>query len=172
MDDLSLPEVRRLVDAVNAERRQSDASGSAAGSKGSRAERRLDDLFGTGHTLAVYGTLAPGQPNHHILAPLGGEWTDGLIEGDLLPVGWGADLGYPGFRPRVGGEAVAVRVLTAPSLATAWADLDRFEGPGYERILVPVFGIELGTGQAGERRLHTLANLYSPTEAGPGVAAF
>ena len=118
MDDLSLPEVRRLVDAVNAERRQSDASGSAAGSEGSRAERRLDDLFGTGHTLAVYGTLAPGQPNHHILAPLGGEWTDGLIEGDLLPVGWGADLGYPGFRSRVGGEAVAVRVLTAPSLAT------------------------------------------------------
>jgi gamma-glutamylcyclotransferase (GGCT)/AIG2-like uncharacterized protein YtfP len=172
MDDLSLPEVRRLVDAVNAERRQSDASGSAAGSKGSRAERRLDDLFGTGHTLAVYGTLAPGQPNHHILAPLGGEWTDGLIEGDLLPVGWGADLGYPGFRPRVGGEAVAVRVLTAPSLATAWADLDRFEGPGYECILVPVFGTELGPGQAGERRLHMVANLYSPTEAGPGAAAF
>ena len=59
MDNLSLPEVRRLVDAVNAERRHSDASGSAAGSEGSRAERRLDDLFGTGHTLAVYGTLAP-----------------------------------------------------------------------------------------------------------------
>jgi gamma-glutamylcyclotransferase (GGCT)/AIG2-like uncharacterized protein YtfP len=172
VDDLSLPEVRRLVDAVNAERRQSDASGSAAGSEGSRAERRLDDLFGTGHTLAVYGTLAPGRPNHHVLAPLAGEWTDGLIEGDLLPVGWGADLGYPGFRPRVGGDAVAVRVLRAPSLASAWADLDRFEGPGYERILVPVFGTKLGPGQAGERRLHTVANLYSPTEAGPGVAAF
>ena len=92
MDDLSLPEVRRLVDAVNAERRQSDASGTAAGSEGSRAER-LDDLFETGHTLAVYGTLAPGRPNHHVLAPLGGEWTDGLIEGDLLPVGWDAELG-------------------------------------------------------------------------------
>jgi hypothetical protein len=95
-----------------------------------------------------------------------------MIEGDLLPVGWGAELGYPGFRPRVGGDAVAVRVLTAPSLASAWADLDRFEGPGYERILVPVFGTELGPGQAGERRLHTVANLYSPTEAGPGAAAF
>src|SRR3712207_4162010 len=46
-----------------------------------------------------------------------GEWTDGLIEEDLLPVGWGAALGYPGFRPRAGGGAVAVRVLTAPSLA-------------------------------------------------------
>jgi gamma-glutamylcyclotransferase (GGCT)/AIG2-like uncharacterized protein YtfP len=121
--------------------------------------------------LAVYGTLAPGQPNHHVVAPLGGEWTDGLIEGDLLPMGWGAALGYPGFRPRVGGDAVAVQVLTAPLLATAWPDLDRFEGSGYERILVPVFSTELGSGEAGER-LHKFANLYSPTEAGPGAAVF
>jgi gamma-glutamylcyclotransferase (GGCT)/AIG2-like uncharacterized protein YtfP len=137
-----------------------------------RAEQRLDDLFRTSHKLAVYGTLAPGQPNHHVLVPLGGEWTDGLIEGDLLPMGWGADLGYPGFRPRIGGDAVAVQVLSAPLLASAWPDLDRFEGPGYQRILVPVFGTELGPGHAGERRLHTVANLYSPTEADPGATAF
>ena len=172
MDDLSLPEVRRLVAAANAVRRQRDASGSSAGSDGRCAERHLDALFGTSHTLAVYGTLAPGQPNHHVVAPLGGEWTDGLIEGDLLPAGWGAALGYPGFRPRVGGAAVAVQVLTAPLLATAWPTLDRFEGPEYQRILVPVFGTELGPGQAGERRLHTVANLYAATEAGPGATAF
>jgi hypothetical protein len=71
MNDLSLPEVRRLMDAANALRRQSDASGSAAGSDDRRAERRLDDLFGTSHTLAVYGTLVPGGPNHHVVAPLG-----------------------------------------------------------------------------------------------------
>ena len=88
MNDLSLPEVRRLVAAVNAIRRQRDASVSAAvESEGRRAERQLDVLFRTSHTLAVYGTLAPGKPNHHVVAPLGGEWTDGLIEGDLLPVG-------------------------------------------------------------------------------------
>jgi hypothetical protein len=57
-------------------------------------------------------------------------------------------------------------------LATAWPDLDRFEGPGYERILVPVFSTELDSGEAGERRLYTVANLYSPTEAGPGAAVF
>jgi len=172
MDDLSLPEVRRWVDAANALRRQGDASGGAAGSDGRRAEQRLDDLFGTSHTLAVYGTLAPGQPNHHVLAPFGGEWTDGLIEGDLLPMGWGADLGYPGFRPRIEGDTVAVQVLSAPLLASAWPDLDRFEGPGYQRILVPVFSTELGLGQAGERRLNTVANLYSLTEADPGATAF
>jgi len=53
-------------------------------------------------------------------------------------------------------------------LATAWPTLDRFEGPGYERILVPVFGTELGPGQAGERRLYTVANLYSLTESQRG----
>ena len=172
MDDSSLLEVRRLVAAANAARRRHDASGSAMVSDGRRAERQLDDLFRTSHTLAVYGTLAPGQPNHHIVAPLRGEWTDGLIEGDLLPVGWGAALGYPGFRPRVGGDAVAVQVLRAPLLATAWPDLDRFEGPGYRRILVPVFSTELSSGQPGERLLHTVANLYSPTETGPGAAVF
>jgi len=172
MDDLSLLEVRRLVAAANAVRWQRDAAGSAVGSDGRRAERRLDALFGIGHTLAVYGTLAPGQPNHHVVAPLGGEWTDGLIEGDLLPAGWGAAMGYPGFRPRAGGTAVAVQVLTAPLLANAWPTLDRFEGPEYQRILVPVFNTELGSGQAGERRLYTVANLYEAIEASPGGAEF
>ena len=150
-----MPEVRRLVDAANKARQQSDALGDA--------ERRLDALFRTTHTLAVYGTLAPGQPNHHVLAPLGGEWMDGLIEGELIPLGWGAALGYPGFRPRAGGEAVAVKVLTAPTLANAWPDIDRFEGPGYRRILVPIFGTKFGP----ERRLRTVANLYSANEASP-----
>jgi gamma-glutamylcyclotransferase (GGCT)/AIG2-like uncharacterized protein YtfP len=159
MNEPSLSEVRRLVDAANAARQQSDASGDA--------ERWLDAHFRTSHTLAVYGTLAPGRPNYYVVAPLGGEWTDGLIEGDLIPLGWGAALGYPGFRPRAGGDAVEVKVLTAPSLATAWPTLDRFEGPGYRRILVPIFGTEPGPGQAGERRLRTVANLYSANEADP-----
>jgi hypothetical protein len=103
---------------------------------------------------------------------LGGEWTDGLIEGDLLPVGWGAALGYPGFRPRVGGDAVAVQVLIASSLASAWPTLDRFEGPGYQRILVPIFNTELGPGRVDERRLYTVANLYAATESGPDAASF
>jgi gamma-glutamylcyclotransferase (GGCT)/AIG2-like uncharacterized protein YtfP len=143
-----------------------------AGSAMHQVARWHRTVFRTSHTLAVYGTLAPGQPNHHIVAHLGGEWTDGLIEGDLLPVGWGAALGYPGFRPRVGGAAVAVQVLTTPLLATAWPTLDRFEGPEYQRILVPVFSAELSPRQAGERRLYTVANLYAATEASPGAAAF
>ena len=90
-----------------------------------------------------------------------------MIEGDLHPVGWGAALGYPAFRPRDGGPAVAVHVLTAPALATDWPRLDRFEGPGYRRILVPVFS----PGAPDERRLHTVANLYAAAEAAPGEPA-
>jgi hypothetical protein len=67
---------------------------------------------------------------------------------------------------------VAVWVLTASRLATAWPDLDRFEGEGYRRILVAVFGTEISSGQADERQLRTVANLYAPTEADPGADAF
>lgn len=156
--DSPLSEVSRWVAAANAARRRGDGE--------SEAERQLDALFGTSHTLAVYGTLAPGQPNHHVVAPLGGEWTDGVVEGDLFPVGWGAALGYPAFLPRAGGAAVAVKVLNSSLLAAAWPDLDGFEGPGYRRILVLVFK----PGPADERRLYTVANLYAAAEADPGTA--
>ena len=167
MGDLSLDEVNRLVAAANAARWQGDGEGAADDGDAADAERRLDALFRISETLAVYGSLAPGESNHHVVAPLGGEWADGVVEGDLYPVGWGAALGYLAFRPHVGGPAVAVKVLTAPRLATAWPDLDRFEGAEYRRILVPVFSID----QAGERRLHTVANLYAAAEPAAGVAA-
>ncbi|HYR29210.1 MAG TPA: hypothetical protein VEU30_12140, partial [Thermoanaerobaculia bacterium] len=105
MNDLT--EIRHLIAAANAAR-------------GGDAERQLDALFNSSQTLAVYGTLAPGEPNHHVVSPYGGEWTRGVIEGELLPVGWAAGLGYPGFRPRAGGTIVPVQVLIAPALADAW----------------------------------------------------
>lgn len=126
---------------------------SAANSGDPEAARQLHARFRTGETLAVYGTLAPGQPNHHIVAPLGGEWSRGFVEGELLPIGWGAGVGYPGFRPRGGGASVPVHVLIAPALASAWPMLDEFEGTDYRRILVPVFNAEGG--------LYTVANLYA-----------
>ncbi len=166
MDYPSLSEVRRLVEEANVPRWRGDASDAR------RAERQLDDLFRTPHALATYETLAPGRPNHYVLAPLGGEWTEVLIEGDLIPLGWGTALGYPGFRPRAGREAVAVWMLRASRLAGAWSEPDRFEGEGYRRILVPVFAKEMGSAQeAGGRRLHTVANLYAPAEAGPDADA-
>lgn len=160
---LSVDEVRRLVAAANAARRRSGRAG--RDEDPADAERQLETLFHTSRALAVYGTLAPGQPNHHVVAPLGGEWTHGLIEGDLLPTGWGATLGFPAFSPRVGGAAIRVQVLTAPGLPTAWPELDRFEGPEYRRILVPVFT----PGGADQRRLYTVANLYAAAAEADGT---
>jgi gamma-glutamylcyclotransferase (GGCT)/AIG2-like uncharacterized protein YtfP len=172
MTELSLAEVRRLVATANAWR-WPDASTADAG--GADAERRLDALFGTTRTLAVYGTLAPGEPNHHVVAPLGGVWTDGRVEGDLFPVGWGATLGYPAFVPREGADTIPVKVLTSAALAAVtsaalaadWPRLDRFEGAEYRRILVPVFH----PGPAVERRLLTVANLYAAAAVHPGADA-
>jgi gamma-glutamylcyclotransferase (GGCT)/AIG2-like uncharacterized protein YtfP len=167
MMDLSHAEVSRLVAVANAARESIEVSGRMEDPGGGDAEWQLDELFRTDERLAVYGTLAPGRPNHHVVAPLGGEWTEGVVEGDLYPVGWGATLGYPAFRPRAGGPAVAVHVLTSPKLALAWPALDEFEGPGYRRILIPV----LTPGTADERRLLTVANLYAAAEDAPDAAA-
>jgi gamma-glutamylcyclotransferase (GGCT)/AIG2-like uncharacterized protein YtfP len=130
----------------------------AAANSGDRnAVRELDRAFGTSEILAVYGSLAPGKSNYHIVEPLGGEWTDGFIEGDLFQTGWGAALGYWSFRPRAGGERIAVKVLTSPRLSGAWQMLDDFEGSEYERILVAVFK----NGSADLPELLTVANIYA-----------
>ncbi len=162
MMDLPLSEVVRLIDSANADRAGSIRSHGAQGRDGTGAERQLDELFGVDQRLAVYGTLAPGRSNHHVVAHLVGKWSDGIVEGILSPEGWGATLGYPAFRPRAGGDAVAVHVLTAGLLASAWPSLDRFEGPGYRRILVPVFT----SPSTNVRRLCTVANLYAAVEEG------
>lgn len=166
--ELSLNEVTRLVAAANAARGyppQGVGDATASGTAG--AEDALEARFRVSHTLAVYGTLVPGRSNHHVVAPLGGAWTTGVVEGELSPVGWGTTLGYPAFRPQVGGAAVAVHVLTSDRLPEAWARLDAFEGPEYHRILVPVFAPD----ETGGRRLAAVANLYAVAGAGPGALA-
>lgn len=163
MTDVVPPDVARLVAAANAARGWHDASVPASASDGAEAERRLEERFGVGRALAVYGTLAPGRPNHRVVAPLGGAWTAGEVEGELAPEGWGATLGYPAFRPRTGGAPVAVQLLTSTALPAAWPALDDFEGPEYRRILVPV----LRTDPTGERRLHTVANIYAAASPRP-----
>jgi|688.fasta_scaffold100352_2 gamma-glutamylcyclotransferase (GGCT)/AIG2-like uncharacterized protein YtfP len=157
--ELSPIEVTQLIDTVNRVRTGAGASADAESS----AERQLNDIFGTDRTLAVYGTLAPGRENYHIVKPLGGEWTDGLIEGDLQETGWGATLGYPAFRPRTGGTILKIKVLRSDALPRGWKDLDNFEGHEYQRILIPVF--EIADEKEGlERRIYTVANLYAARE--------
>jgi gamma-glutamylcyclotransferase (GGCT)/AIG2-like uncharacterized protein YtfP len=140
-----------LIDVVNGARRR--------GGFESDAESQLDSLFGTGNRLAVYGSLAPGRQNHHMVAPLGGTWMDGVVEGKLLTYGWGAALGYPALRLHTGGPTVRVQVLSSASLRAAWSDLDAFEGAEYRRVLAPVW-----TPSPGERGLITVANVYEASQ--------
>ncbi|MEM9654267.1 MAG: gamma-glutamylcyclotransferase [Actinomycetota bacterium] len=88
--------------------------------------------------LAVYGTLGPGGPNHHVLVDLGGRWFTGTVRGHLQEAGWGAELGYPGIRPDPSGPEVPVHVLESDLLPAHWARLDEFEGPGYRRAAIEV----------------------------------
>ena len=86
--------------------------------------------------LSVYGTLAPGCPNEHILAPIQGSWVPALVKGRLLNGGWGAQMGYPGMVPDANGDDIAGWVLSADNLAAHWPMLDEFEGAGYQRVVV------------------------------------
>lgn len=84
--------------------------------------------------LFVYGTLAPGRENAHLLAPLPGDWQPATVRGTLHPQGWGAALGYPGLVLHDDGDLVAGQVFTSDALDAHWAGLDDFEGDGYARV--------------------------------------
>jgi gamma-glutamylcyclotransferase (GGCT)/AIG2-like uncharacterized protein YtfP len=57
--------------------------------------------------LFVYGTLAPGRPNGHVLADVPEEWERAIVTGTLLQEGCGAAAGYPGILlDECGGEVV------------------------------------------------------------------
>lgn len=91
-----------------------------------------------GERLAVYGSLAPGRPNHHLLSGLAGRWWTGHVHGELRAEGWGSELGFPGLVLLEHGPAVRVHVLESPELVRHWDRLDAFEGSGYRRVRVPV----------------------------------
>jgi gamma-glutamylcyclotransferase (GGCT)/AIG2-like uncharacterized protein YtfP len=84
--------------------------------------------------LFVYGTLAPGQPNEHVLAPYAGGWTPATVRGELLDRGWGPENGYPSIALRTDGGEVRGLLFGSEAIGEHWSTLDAFEGPGYERV--------------------------------------
>ena len=85
--------------------------------------------------LFVYGTLAPGQRNEHVLADIPGEWEAATVTGKLLPQGWGAAIGFPGIVLDEGGDTVHGLLFSSESLSAHWPRIDEFEGDGYMRVL-------------------------------------
>lgn len=87
------------------------------------------------HRLFVYGTLAPGRPNEHVLRDISGSWESATVTGILLQEGWGAAVGYPGIVLAPEGEEVHGFIFTSEDLVEHWSRIDEFEGEGYERKL-------------------------------------
>lgn len=103
--------------------------------------------------LFVYGTLAPGSVNEHILRDVAGTWSKGSVRGRLLQEGWGADRGYPGIVVDPTAELVSGFVLASEALTKEWERLDDFEGGEYERVVAEV---ELEGGQVAPAFLYQL----------------
>ena len=102
----------------------------------------LEALFSMSRHLIVYGSLAPGGPNHGLLSGLGGEWKKGWVTGELLERGWSAAMSYPALRWCPEGGDIDAHLLISPALPSYWPSLDEFEGLEYERILVPFWTAE------------------------------
>jgi gamma-glutamylcyclotransferase (GGCT)/AIG2-like uncharacterized protein YtfP len=115
----------------------------------SEAHRLISAMFYTQHRLVVYGSLAPGEPNHHQLDGIHGVWERGVVHGELHDRGWGARIGYPALEWQPDGPTVDVHLFSSEQLPEHWARLDQFEGKEYRRCLVPVFksGELLAVGQ-------------------------
>ncbi len=90
------------------------------------------------HRLATYGTLAPGRPNHHLLADVPGVWLVGQVKGHLTDVGWGAAIGFPALVLADTGPTVEIHLFLSAELPAHWERLDAFEGQEYRRTRVQV----------------------------------
>jgi gamma-glutamylcyclotransferase (GGCT)/AIG2-like uncharacterized protein YtfP len=88
--------------------------------------------------LFVYGTLAPGRANAHVLAPVPGTWEPASVTGTLFAEGWGAAAGYPGLVLSSDGDRVDGLLFTSGALDSHWERLDAFEGDGYRRVSTTV----------------------------------
>lgn len=105
--------------------------------------------------LFVYGTLAPSRPNHHIMTPIpNGEWQSAHTFGDLLPNGWGASLGYPALIPNANGQRIDGFIFSSPELQNHWDRLDKFEGDGYDRVVITAY---LENGEMVQAFVYALA---------------
>lgn len=87
--------------------------------------------------LFVYGTLAPGEENDHVLRGVKGHWSAATVRGRVIAVvDRGPAAGYPGIVLDSEGGLVHGLLFSSALLAEHWQRLDDFEGEGYERVRV------------------------------------
>ncbi|MFK7891909.1 MAG: gamma-glutamylcyclotransferase family protein [Granulosicoccus sp.] len=91
--------------------------------------------------LFIYGTLAPGQVNHHVVADIPGDWQRASVRGTVIQLHCGPTEVYPGLIPGSDDElagTVEGWVFSSEHLHSHWQRLDEFEGDEYERIVICV----------------------------------
>ena len=120
-------------------------------------EKDFFKKFKPEYSLIIYGSLAPNGPNHSVIEHIKGEYKKAKVKGKLENKGWGAELGFLGFRHASIEEQTEIAgiVLFSEELVENWQRLDDFEGTGYRRVLAKY---ELDTGEIG------VGNIYAINE--------
>ncbi|MFT6308882.1 MAG: gamma-glutamylcyclotransferase (GGCT)/AIG2-like uncharacterized protein YtfP [Flavobacteriaceae bacterium] len=104
--------------------------------------------------LFVYGTLAPGEENFHLVEGINGHWESATCYGRIFTQTKGAHIGLPRFEPSIKGERVEGKIFSSTELINYWDMLDKFEGELYQRRLIPV-----KTGQGEELEAYVYAHI-------------
>ncbi|OOF04384.1 gamma-glutamylcyclotransferase family protein [Salinivibrio sp. MA607] len=122
------------------------------------------------NNLFVYGTRCPDEENHHLLADMKGSWHKASIQAIRTDRGWGSAAGHPGIELSDNAkDRVKGWLFKADDLSTRLAQIDQFEGAGYQRVIVEVEYKHT----SGEDTKHTTAFTYElcfshqPNTTGP-----
>lgn len=118
------------------------------GSGFTEVEKKFFKIYKPENALIIYGTLAPNRTNHSVIEHIKGKYQKAKVKGKLENKGWGAELGFPGFRHGNVDDQTEIEciVLFSEELLANWQRLDEFEGTEYKRILAKY---ELDTGEIG-----------------------
>jgi gamma-glutamylcyclotransferase (GGCT)/AIG2-like uncharacterized protein YtfP len=133
--------------------------------EGSIPQLRLDGASMITNRLFVYGTLAPGKSNAHILADLAGTWEKASIHGTIYQVTWGPASGYPGILLNQHDAEVSGLIFNSDELSEHWHRLDAFEGEGYTRVFALA---RLDKGLSVQAYVYSLSEDYSRVQVAPG----
>ena len=103
--------------------------------------------------LFVYGTLAPGEENAHIMDGMEGIWRRATVCGTRHNTGWGVNKGHPGLIPDENADPIEGLVFISDDLPKNWARLDAFEGKDYRRITIQA---TLDTGETLAAQIYSV----------------
>jgi gamma-glutamylcyclotransferase (GGCT)/AIG2-like uncharacterized protein YtfP len=93
----------------------------------------IEVLLGAPSTkLVVYGSLAPGEANHEVLAGITGDWEKCFIRGAITE-----SNGLRRLHRTPASDEVTVHLFASKELPLLWQRLDSFEGASYKRRLIP-----------------------------------